>query len=299
MTDVTLRQMRYYVALAEERHFGRAAQRLHITQPPLSRQIAELEATLGLTLLVRDPRQLRLSPAGERALAEFRSALAAVEAALARVSAESATPPVLRLGLLNWLDSSRLQTLQQQLGERGLAAGVATELLASHEAVAAVRAGRLDAALVAAPIEAPGLDVVTLGQLRMMALVPDRSPLARRRTLALADLNGEPPFYRFRRAVSPVLWDHFDRQYRRHGFTPLDEAAAPEAIDVMARIGAGRGCTLMPEPLAVRRYVGVTRRPLKEPVTLDIALALSPAMPSPLRSALVTAVTAAVTPAGG
>jgi DNA-binding transcriptional LysR family regulator len=286
---VTLRQMHYFVAVAEERHFGRAAARLHLTQPPLSRQIAELEAALGVTLLAREPRQVRLTAAGERALAEFRTLLAATQASLARIGALREALPTLRLGLLNWLVLARLGALEQRLARSGLVAGVESELLASHEALAAVRAGRLDAAVVAAPAEVAGLEAARLAQLRMVAVLPARSPLARRRVLPLAALNDEPPFYRFRRTLNPPLWDHLDRQYRAHGFVPGRETPGPEVLDVLARIGSGHGCTLMPEPLAVRRHAGVARRPLKERVTIDLALVMSPALGPPLREALVAA----------
>lgn len=283
---ISLRQMRYFVAVAEECHFGRAAQRLHITQPPLSRQIAELEVTLGVSLLSRESRQVRLTAAGERALDEFRALLAATEAALERLGALRDALPTLRLGLLNWFDLARLPVLEHQLRREGLVARIESELMASHEAVAAVRAGRMDAALVAAPIETVGLEAVTLARLRMVALLPAKSQLARRRSLMLADLNGEPPFYRFRRSISPLMWDHFDRQYKAHGFRPREEAQAPELMGALARIGAGHGCTLAPEPLAVRHYAGVARRALKELVTLDVALVVSPALEAPLRAAL-------------
>jgi DNA-binding transcriptional LysR family regulator len=293
---VTLRHMHYFVAVAEERHFGRAAARLHITQPPLSRQVAELEAMLGVTLLARDPRQVRLTPAGEQVLAEFRTLLAATQAALQRIGALQEALPTLRLGLMNWLDVRRLPAVEHALRRAGLVAGVESELLPGHEALAAVHAGRLHAAVVAAPLDERGVEVVTLARLRMMAVLPARSPLARRRTLALADLNDEPPFYRFRRALAPALWDHFERQYRVHGFVPRQEAPGPEVMLALARIAAGRGCTLMPEPLAVRRYAGVARRPLKERITLDVALVMSPALDAPLREALATAAPALMPP---
>jgi hypothetical protein len=185
--------------------------------------------------------------------------LAAAQAALQRLRVRREALPTLRLGLLNWLDLQQLPALERQLRQQALVAAVECEPMASHDAVAAVRAGRLDAALVAAPVDGQGLETVTLASLRMVALLPAAAPLARRRVLGLADLDTLPPFYRFRRAISPALWDHFDRQYRAHGFVPTREAAAPEVVAVMARIGAGQGCTLTPEPLAVRRYAGVAR----------------------------------------
>lgn len=286
---VTLRQMHYFVALAEERHFGRAAQRLHITQPPLSRQIAELESALGVSLLLREPRQVRLTAAGELALEQFREVLAAAATALQRVGRLRERLPTLRLGLLNWLALERLPELEAQLRRGGQVAGVDSHSLASHDALAELRAGRLDAALLAAPVDAPGFEAITLARLRMVALVPSGSELARRRVLALADLNRVPPFHRFRRSFHPALWDHFERQYRALGFQPQREAAAPEVIGVLTRIGAGQGCTLTPEPLAVKRFAGVARRPLKERVTMDIALLMQPTLDAGLQAALAAA----------
>ena len=276
--SISVRQLRYFVAVAEELSFRRAAERLHITQPPLSRQIAELESALGLPLLLRDTRGVRLTPAGEAARDEFRSLLQGFDATLERVAARGAALPRWRLGVLNWIEMRGLDDAQRQLRRSGLASGLEVHAMASHESVAAIRRGDLDAAIVAAPMAMDGLTSEVIGQVHLEAFVPAGSALARRRRLSLCDLNDEPPFYRFRRSVNPVLFDHFDRQYRALGFVPRQEAPAPEVIGVFARIGAGHGCTCMPVPLAVHRYAGVVRRPLRERVTMDLALAGAPAL---------------------
>lgn len=286
---VTLRQLRYFVAVAEELSFRRAAERLHITQPPLSRQIAEMESALGLPLLLRDTRRVRLTPAGVAALADIQALLRQVDATLARVAAGAQTLPCVRLGVMNWIDLQALGSLEQQLRRQGLASGLEAPAAASHESVAAVRQGTLDAALVAAPIAAPGLHCQVLGSLRLAAFVPASSALARRRRLSLQDLNAVPPFYRFKRSVNPVLYDHFAQQYTHFGFKPEHEAPAPEVMGVFAKIGAGRGCTCMPVPLAVNRYAGVVRRPLRETVTMDVALVWPPNLAPALRDALLAA----------
>lgn len=285
--SISLRQMRCFVAVAEELSFRRAAERLHITQPPLSRSVAELEAALGLPLLLRDTRSVRLMPAGALALQEFRALLGACDAAVERLMANAGAPPALRLGVPGWVDLEGLGELERALARQGHASALETTALAGHEAVAAVRAGRLDAAVVAAPIELQGLAATTAATLSMAAFVPASSPLARRRRVSLAQLNEVPPFYRFRRSVNPPLYDHFARQYRAHGFTPREEAPAPEVMGVLAKIGAGRGCTCMPVPMAVHRYAGVVRRPLRERITLDIALVHPPALAAPLQALLL------------
>lgn len=284
--SISVRQLRYFVAVAEELSFRRAAERLHITQPPLSRQIAELEAALGLPLLLRDTRSVRLTPAGEAARDEFRDLLADFDATLQRVAARGQALPRWRLGMLNWIELHGMDEAERLLRRTGLASGLEACAMASHESVAALRRGDLDAAIVAAPMALDGLPHEVIGQVHLEAFVPSGSVLARRRRLSLAELNELPPFYRFRRSVNPVLFDHFDRQYRAHGFVPRVEAPAPEVIGVFARIGAGQGCTCMPVPLAVHRYAGVVRRPLRERVTMDLALVSAPAMDAPQRAAL-------------
>src|SRR5512139_2520758 len=106
---IDLRQLRYFVAVAEELNFRRAAERLHITQPPLSRQVGELERALGVQLLERNTKAVQLTPAGEVALQEFRTLLAACDAAMERVSNTKVAPKRrLRLGMVYWSDLAGL-----------------------------------------------------------------------------------------------------------------------------------------------------------------------------------------------
>lgn len=278
--------MRYFVAVAEERNFRAAAQRLHITQPPLSRAIADLESELGVVLLRRDSRSVALTAAGSEALRQFRDLLAQADRVVARLAALRESLPTLRLGLLNWLDINRLPELEGRLRRSGLVAGVECELMASHEAVSAVQRGTLDAALVAAPIECQGLWCRTLAQLPFSAWVPASSGLAKRRVLSLCDLNSTPPFYRFRRSINPLLYDHLDHQYGAHGFVPAQEVPASDVMGVLARIGAGQGATCIPTPLAVHRYAGVVRRPLRERITMDVALVCGDGLTDELKQVL-------------
>src|SRR4051812_16527601 len=99
MSDVEVRQLRYFVAVAEELHFGRAAERLGMAQPPLSRAIRDLERQLGTPLLARTTRQVALTPAGEVFLRDARIALDAVGAAARRARHAGQPVPVLRLAL--------------------------------------------------------------------------------------------------------------------------------------------------------------------------------------------------------
>lgn len=284
--SIDIRQLRYFVAVAQERSFRRAAERLHITQPPLSRQIGALEAALGARLLARDTRRVALTAAGELALREFERIVHDFDATLERVAGAAPAAATLRLGVLYWSDLKALKGLEQELKRAGGAAALDVHTVTSHEGVAAVRRGTLDAALVAAPTETHGLPSTVVGKVRMAAFVPAASALARRRQVSLRDLNELPPFYRFRRQVNPLLHDHFARQFDAHGFRPRALAVAPEVMGVLAQIASGRGCTCMPDLASHFRYAGVARRPLRETVTMDLALVVSPRLDPAAAAAL-------------
>jgi DNA-binding transcriptional LysR family regulator len=295
--SIDIRQLRYFVAVAQERSFRRAAERLHITQPPLSRQIGELESALGTRLLARDTRRVELTSTGELALREFEALVHEFDAAVERVAKSAPAASRLRLGALYWSDLKSLQGLKAALTRSGHPAGVDVHTVASHEGVAAVRRGTLDASLIAAPTETHGLPCTVVGKLRMAAFVPAASTLARRRQLSLQDLNGLPPFYRFRRQVNPLLHDHFARQLATHGFRPRALAAAPEVMGVLAQIASGHGCTCMPDLPNHFRYAGVVRRSLREDVTMDLALVISPRLNPATADLLLQAVRRMVRPA--
>src|SRR5512137_1046373 len=254
---IDLRQLRYFVAVAEELSFRRAAERLHITQPPLSRQISDLEAALGVQLLERSTKAVQLTPAGEAALQEFRALLASCDAAMERITNTQAAPRRrLRLGMVYWSDLAGLAAFEEALLATRLVTGIDVMSLASHESMAALLRGDLDAALVAGPLNMHGLPHVAIGRERHVAFVPRSHPLARRVTISLHDLKRLPAFFRFRRAENPVLYDHFQRQYAAFGFRHPEEVPGLGAMGLLAQIAAGRGGTIMPRAVAARPYPG-------------------------------------------
>jgi DNA-binding transcriptional LysR family regulator len=286
--SIDLRQLRYFVAVAEELNFRRAAERLHITQPPLSRQIGELEAALGVMLLARTTKAVRLTPAGQAALPEFRALLAAFEAAMERVAKTQAAPPRrLRLGMIYWSDLAGLPTFESALAATGLATGVEVMSLASHEAMNALKRGELDAAVVAGPFDTGKLAHRTIGRERHAAFVPATHPLASRERISLHELTQLPTFFRFRRSDNPLLYDHFGRQYAALGFRHPHEAPAVGAMGLLAQIAAGRGGTIMPRAIDARPYPGVAAVDLAEDIVVDLLLVVGAHVDDPLRAALL------------
>ncbi|MGE3255313.1 LysR family transcriptional regulator [Pseudonocardia sp.] len=257
-----IRQLRYFVAVAEELHFGRAAQRLHIAQPAVSQQVARLERKLGFALFDRNPRRVRLTEAGQRMLTEARAVLAAAEQAAA-VAAHLARSPAatLRLGTSPGL-GSRIAPAMDRLA----AGGITVELDARPVAqqLAALRSGELDAALVrtaarprlATPAR-PGVRVVPLWSEPLRAALPASHPLAERDRVGLADLAALPARIPDA-ACDPLVRSVVLEAFRAAGLSPQLGRPSTTAEDTLIEIGrVGSGWTPVWTPPCAHHRVAV------------------------------------------
>ncbi|MEV7871691.1 LysR family transcriptional regulator [Streptomyces sp. NPDC088124] len=190
MSDLHVRQLRYFVTVAEELHFGRAARRLDMAQPPLSRAIRDLERQLGVPLLERTTRQVRLTPAGEVLLRDARTVLDAIAAAVRRTRHAGRPDPGLRLALKADYDGGLLPRILAAYRQEAAALPVELVLGGKDEQLPALRGGLADVALLPIPCDTRGLDVEPLlTEPRLVALAAT-DPLAARPGLRLADLAG-------------------------------------------------------------------------------------------------------------
>ena len=186
--DVDLRKLRYFVAVAEELHFGRAAERLHIAQPVLSRQIRALEAELGARLLRRDRRSTELTPAGRRLLEDAPPLLAAAAALSLRVRRAADERAGFRIGFMPGITVTAavrvLTGLHPDLGVEVVRTGWDDQTRAVHE-------GLLDVSFVRMPVDHRELRLLPLFQEPRVAVLPAGHALAGKSAIGIADLAAE------------------------------------------------------------------------------------------------------------
>jgi DNA-binding transcriptional LysR family regulator len=289
---VELRHLRYFVAVAEERHFGRAAERLHIAQSPLSQQIQRLERQVGATLFDRNRRKVELTEAGHAMLRHAREALA--QADLAENAARTAATG--RAGMLRvgFLGSAALAILPRIVPPwRATAPDVTLRLVegASGEHIRAVHDQRLDLAFVRPPTRTDGLAVHPVWQEPVVVALPAASDLSRRDQLRLKDLR-DRPFVLFPRDSAPDFHDELTGACRQAGFTPTVAFECTAMPTVVGLVAAGLGVSLVPRSISSIGLDGVVYRELADAhADARIAMVLSETNDRPVVRHFVDSVT--------
>lgn len=281
-----LRQLRYFVTVAETLHFGRAAERLHMSQPPLSRQIAGFEAELEVALFHRSTRSVRLTPAGAALLPEARRLLRDAEA-IAAGARELARGEV---GVLNvgFLAASAYNVLPRLIPAFRRARPKVRLALAegtSDVQLEALAEGTLDVGILLPPIGDPRLRYHALLREPLIAALPASRRWPARVTLARLR---DEPFVMFPRRVGPGLYDLVVRLCERAGFTPRVEQEAVQMPTIVSLVAAGMGVALVPASLERMRRIGVVYRALNEATPrMEVGLAWRSGDSSPSLAAFV------------
>lgn len=275
---VELRQIQYFVTVAEELHFGRAAERLNIGQPAVSQQVRRLERELGAELFDRSRRSVHLTPLGRDLLDEGQEILRAVSAFTAKarkkVAQESDT---FRLGISSAL-GRRLDYFLDALPRNGRNTRFEFQTLGVQERLDALRAGVLDAAFVRGLESVPGLTLRTLWYDPLVVALPAAHPLAAKPALELSDL-AEVPLRIAERSQNAVLHDSVTAACRKAGFDPVTGPPSTGLQDTLAEMGAGSAGWTLVYPTAMGA-VSSRRVALKKlvnfPITMKMSLALRP-----------------------
>ncbi|VCU68392.1 HTH-type transcriptional regulator BenM [Pigmentiphaga humi] len=267
-----IRQLWMFLAVAEEQHFGRAARRLNMTQPPLTEQIKVLEQSLKLQLFERSRQGTQLSPAGAAILPAVRQFASQVER-LERVVREVAAGQsgVLHVGAIT---SAMLETVPPVLEALRLAHPLLTvcvQEIDSADAVPALEAGELDLAFVRLDGEVGGnIATLPLAEDRLAVAMPKDHPLAALPRVRLRSLADEP-LVMFARQVSPVYFDMLTATCRAHGFAPRVLHEVRSVASQIAYVGCGQGLALVPSGMRKLAPAHVVVRPLKERVMVVTA----------------------------
>jgi DNA-binding transcriptional LysR family regulator len=292
--SIDLRQFRYFLAVNEELNFRRAALRLHISQPPLSRQIRQLEDQLGVELFLRSKTGVTLTKAGAAFLPEVRRTLDQAEKAIsaARTAALCADGGQFVVGYTTVFDRSVIPDVLDCLRQRFLNWRITTKGKHSISLVREIKNGTMDAAFISLHTDTQGLTTQTIIEDSFLVALSANHRLAQKHRLCFGDLRGEPMFW-FERRLNPGFYDHCQAFFEQIDFKPN---AIPEPIDhhiMLGLIAQRQGVALIPGSLRKVKYQGVVFREMKEEsekLRIGITVAYSERNRSPVLRAFLALV---------
>jgi DNA-binding transcriptional LysR family regulator len=265
---IEIRHLRYFVVLAEERHFSRAADRLYIAQPGLSQQIQSLEAQLGVSLIDRTKRRVELTAAGQALLEEGRRALAEFDRVVEytrRVGRGEVGR--LRIGVIASAIYNVLPGALRAFRARYPNVELIVREMTTPVQVNAMNAGEIDVGLMRLPYATGDLETRPILEERLGVVLPERHPLAVMEEMPLTALADQPMII-FPAAPRPSWADFVLRVCRQAGFEPRVVQAAMEAATVMTFVAADLGLALIPESLQALVRPGIVYRPISPPTPL-------------------------------
>ncbi|MGH3210691.1 MAG: LysR family transcriptional regulator [Trebonia sp.] len=270
-----LRHLRYFVVVAEECHFGRAAARLHIAQPPLSQQIRQLESDLGVTLLARTTRKVELTAAGERYLERARAILASVDAAMAEVGrVASGEQGRLAIGFTGSATYELLPSLVRVLRSEfpRIDLDLKGEMLTPDQ-VTGLLEKTLDLGFLRPPARHPDIEVRVLRREPLVAVLPQTHRLAAQASVRLTDLRDEP-FITYPSRDRSVVYDAVVDACADAGFSPARTQEVAETSTLVSFVAAGLGVALVPASVGHLQITGARYVPLAG-TTREVELALA------------------------
>ncbi|ALM84908.1 LysR family transcriptional regulator [Bordetella sp. N] len=257
-----MRQLRYFVMVAEELSFSRAAERLHMSQPPLSQHIKLLEEDLGVQLFQRTRREVKLTDAGAVFLRESRLLLGQMKAAVsATVRAAHSDAGVLRLGVATSALFHVLPTFVEMVRERYPRVEISVSDMQSQDQITAVSHGQLDIGLVHIRPDRSKLMRLPIYREHYMAVLPQGHALAAKADFQLADLADEP-MIALAREHGPTVFDAIVASCYEAGFSPSFKHTARSPLTIFQMVRLGFGVALVPRSYASSEYPGVLFRAL-------------------------------------
>ena len=286
-----LRHLRYFVAVADELHFGHAADRVHISQPTLSQQIRNLEKELHVELFHRTKRRVELTKAGESFSKEAREILASADRAaeLARQT-ERTDRGRLVIGASPKTNWQIMRRVLRDFGEHLPTIEIVVQVLATGTQTKALEDGRIDVGFVSLPVSGEGLASECIERASLRVALRRDHPLASRRKIALEDLAGEH-YALWPRDLEPGLYDEMEQVFTRAGFgapIPL-EGFFPSGRTTLGMVAAGLTIALV-DPGTQFPTSGIVFRDLESPLFMELGVVYRKDDPSPLLAHLLETV---------
>jgi DNA-binding transcriptional LysR family regulator len=284
-----LNQLRCFVTVAEELHFGRAAARLNMTQPPLSRQIQVLEHIVDAPLLERTSRSVRLTPAGRSFLPEARRILKLAESAsqVARRIALGKTGS-LKIGFTAAAAYGYLPELIAACRARLSDVDFSLKEMVSGDQLEALASGQIDAGLLRPPIARPELATRRVVAEPLLAAIPKKHPLASAEAVSIKDFDGQP-FVMYSPYESRYFHDLLVAQFTRADVLPRYVQRLSQIHSILAMVRAGLGVSIVPAAAASLKIADVRLRPLKlrTPTPVELFLVWRREYENPLLPSLI------------
>ncbi|MCW9587386.1 LysR family transcriptional regulator [Klebsiella pasteurii] len=283
---IDLKLLRYFLAVAEELHFGRAAARLNMSQPPLSIHIKDLEQQLGTLLFVRHSRSVALTHAGRILMEESRHLLSSAHQALARVEqigrGEAGRVELGVIGTAMW--GKMRPVMRRFLKEHPNVEVLFRENMPAMQ-MAMLERRELDAGIWRmATAPSPGFTSLRLHESSFLVAVPEEHPLAARKAIPLAALRNE---YFVTMPSIHTDWTFLQRVCQSAGFSPMIIREVMEPQTVLAMVSMGIGITLIADSYAQMMWPGVVFRPLEERIPADLYIVYDQQQATPALEKLV------------
>lgn len=292
--QINLKQVKCFIAVAEELNFRRAADRLFMSQPPLSRHIQALEASLGIALFDRDRQGVQLTDAGEAFMPRAKALLQQSEALVADMGTrELSVPRSLRVGITTAVNPDFFTDITPLFERAFPGHRLDIKRQISLRSIKDVGRGALDVALIGMPSQTDGLPFKRLQEDPLMVAMPSTHRLARKRSISLTELHGDRLFW-FQRKLNPAYHDHCEQGFSRFDFHPERLPEPEEHHVLLGLIAAGQGVALMPGSLRSIQHRHVVHKPLREASCFKTGVAIiwQHAQPSPQVSAFIDMLTA-------
>ncbi|PGX23286.1 LysR family transcriptional regulator [Priestia megaterium] len=268
-----LRHLRYFKTVAEELHFGRASKKLNMAQPPLSKQIKQLEEELGVKLFDRTRPQIRLTRAGQEFLSRIHSIFDDVETAVRETQKiEQGKKGHLTIGFSVSASYELLPKIIREYQLKYPEVDLDLRELTTVEQVEALRKEEIQVGFLRTPIDQEMIETQVLHNEKFLIALPEDHPSSVEKVSVLGDLRNES-FIMFPRKMGPSNYDEIIALCRNSGFSPNITLEVSQIQTIVNLVASGLGIAVLPESVKIAQRSGVVYRPLRETTGFDIAVA--------------------------